>query len=480
MGNFFPVHFFMLKEKLYNEFINSSKIDLTKSQAEALRSLAEFILYQKESFFILKGYAGTGKTTLISIINSVINSFGINTVLLAPTGRASKILSSITHKPAYTIHKYIYRKNTSKGFEGRFTLNFNKLKNTIFIVDEASMINTEKKSENYIFGSGSLLDDFIEFVFNSYENKIIFVGDNAQLPPVQQEKSPALSEDFLSKYGYPVSSFELLDITRQAKKSDIIKNATIIREILTNKRNISELKFEASNEVVLPEPNEVWEYIENSFYNCGKEETAIITVSNKIANAYNSTIRRKIFDYDEEITTGDILMVVRNNYLWTHQNAPFSFLANGDFLKINNIYGFENKYGFKFADVNVSLLYYPEFSFDVKLLLNTIYANSPALTYEERRKLYEEIASEFNTKNKKKIYEKLMENEYFNALEVKFAYAFTCHKAQGGQWENVFIDQGHFNFITPDNNYLRWIYTAITRAKNKLYLINFSENFKKE
>ncbi len=467
----------MIQEKLYSLFKDASVFELTQSQDAALHSLAEFVATPEESIYILKGYAGTGKTTVISIITSVLSRYGIKTVLLAPTGRAAKVLSGTAKRTAYTIHKYIYRKNTAKGFEGKFTLNFNKLRNTLFIVDEASMINAATKEDKTIFGSGSLLDDLLEFVFNSGGNKLLLVGDNAQLPPVQEERSPALSEDYFRPYGFPVKSFELEDITRQSEDSGIIKNATLIRNILSGKQNTGELKLTLGHDVVLPETGEIWELIEDSYATAGKEETAIITVSNKTANAYNMTIRRKIFDYEDEITQGDILMIVRNNYLWTPPKAPFSFLANGDFLKINEIYGFEEKYGFRFADVNISLLYYPEFSLDVKLLLDTIYANTPALTFDERKKLYESVAAEYNLKNKRKTYEKVMEDHYFNALEVKFAYAVTCHKAQGGQWENVFIDQGHFNFTEPDTNYLRWLYTAVTRAKSKLFLTNFATKY---
>ncbi len=467
----------MIGSKLYDAFKAAAKLDWTTSQEQAFGALSDFILDRGERIFLLKGYAGTGKTTVISIVSSVLEHYGIRTVLLAPTGRAAKVLSVTAGKTAYTIHKYIYRKNTAKGFDGKFSLNFNRQKNTLFIVDEASMINAGSREEQTLFGSGSLLDDLLDFVFNGANNKLLLVGDDAQLPPVREETSPALSEGYIRPYGYPVNTAVLEEVTRQSENSGIIRNATLIRNILTGKQDKKALKLQLSEDVELPESSEIWERIESSYASAGKEGTAIITVSNKMANAYNQTVRRKIFDYDEEITEGDILMIVRNNYLWTPPKASFSFLANGDFIRINEIYGFEEKYGIRFADVNMALLYYPEFSLDAKLLLDTIYTHHPALDFDERKKLYEQVALSYNLKNKRKTYEKVMEDEYFNALEVKFAYAITCHKAQGGQWEQVFIDQGHFNFVEPDKNYLRWLYTAVTRAKEKLYLVNFSDKF---
>jgi exodeoxyribonuclease-5 len=469
----------MISNKLYEAFKSAVEFELTAGQDNALKAIAEFILGDEQQIFLLKGYAGTGKTTVVSIISKTLGHYGINTVLLAPTGRAAKVLSGVAGKPAFTIHKHIYRKNTAKGFDGKFSLNFNKNKNTLFVVDEASMISAGSKEDKNIFGSGSLLDDLLEYVFSGTGNKLLFVGDTAQLPPVKEELSPALSEDYLRPYVYEIETVELTDITRQSESSGIIRNATLVRNILSGKRNFESLKLELYADVIYPEPQEVWELIEDSYAGVGKEETAIITVSNKAANAYNATIRRKIFDYDEEITVGDILMIVRNNYLWSPQDAPFPFLANGDFLKVNDIYGFEEKYGFRFADVNISLLYYPDYSLDVKLLLDTIYSNNAALTYDEHKVLYERVAESYGLKSKRKTYEKVMEDKYFNALEVKFAYAVTCHKAQGGQWENVFIDQGHFNFSAEGSAYLRWLYTAVTRAKSKLYLVNFAERFVK-
>ena len=470
----------MISEKLHNEFLKQSNLNLTPGQKEAFGKISKFISGSGESIFVLKGYAGTGKTTILSIMIKVLAHYGIQTILLAPTGRSAKVLSDTAGKAAYTIHKYIYRKNTSKGYEGHFSLNFNRLRNAVFIVDEASMINNSRDYEKNIFGSGSLIDDLMEFVFNGYGNKLILTGDTAQLPPVGEQEAFALSESFLERYGHPVTSIELTDITRQSENSGIVKNATLVRNIINNTIS-TELKLKPAEDFIKPERSEIWELIESAYSKYGKEETAIITVSNKAANSYNSTIRRRIFDFDEEITQGDILMVVKNNYLWTENIPELPFIANGDFVVINEIYDFEEKYGYRFADVNISPMYYPNIKIDVKLILDTLYSQSPSLGYEEKGKLYKTIEEELreNTAgkiSKKKIYQTIMEDPYFNALEVKFAYAVTCHKAQGGQWKIVFVDQGHFNFTEKDTGYYKWLYTAITRAKEKVYLINFNDN----
>ena len=469
----------MLNEKLYTEFVKSTSLNLTGGQDEALKKIAKFITNTEEGIFVLKGYAGTGKTTIISILTNVLNRYGMPVVLLAPTGRAAKVISDISGKPAFTIHKYIYRKNTSKGYEGKFGLNFNRLKNALFIVDEASMINIKNSGEKNIFGSGSLLSDLIEFVFNDNGNKLLLVGDNAQLPPVGDEYAYALSEDYLKGFGYGTNSFELTEVTRQALDSGIINNATNVRNVITG--TTDNIKLQTATDVIVPDKSEIWELIENAYDKYGKEETVIITVSNKAANQYNATIRRRIFDYDEEITDGDILMVVKNNYLWTEGINEIPFIANGDFIRLNRIYDFEEKYGFRFADVSISLLYYPDIELDVKLILDTLYAPSPSLGYEDKMEFYnllmEEIKEEKGRRiSKRKIYDLIMENPYFNALEVKFAYAVTCHKAQGGQWDTVFVDRGHFNFVPHDSAYYRWLYTALTRAKERVYLINFDKD----
>jgi exodeoxyribonuclease-5 len=471
----------MQSEDLYRAVEGSFEHELTTDQKDTLRQLSNFIFNQKkEELFLLKGYAGTGKTTLIGALVTKLWTVGKKSVLLAPTGRAAKVMSSFSNSKAYTIHKKIYfpKKQSNGGVS--FTLGVNKHKDTIFIVDEASMIS-DRSLEANLFENDSLLADLIQYVYSGHRCKLMFVGDVAQLPPVKLNISPALDPSVLEiDYQKDVILSELSEVVRQTKQSGILVNATQIRSQLEQEL-YGDFRFQIdgySDIVRLIEGNEIQEAIEDAYREVGKEETAFIVRSNKRANLYNESIRSRILYLEHDLAVGDFMMVVKNNYFWLPTTSTVGFIANGDLIEVLEIRAIKELYGFKFAEVTVQMVDYPnQKPFDTILMLDTISSESPSLSYEDSNRLYQEVLKDYeNEKSKYKKYLGVKNNEYFNALQVKFSYAITCHKSQGGQWKRIFIEQPYLP-DGVDKEYLRWLYTAITRAQDRLYLIGFKNEF---
>ncbi len=456
----------------------------TLKQNIVLQQLSEFI-FKKEAnaLYLLKGYAGTGKTTIVGTIVTNLWKAKKSAVLMAPTGRAAKVISNYSKKEAFTIHKKIYFPKKEKNGGVKFVLQPNKHKNTIFIVDEASMI-PDTPSESKLFENGSLLDDLMQYVYSGYQCKLLLIGDTAQLPPVKLDLSPALNENTLAlNYNKDVTKMELDEVVRQEQDSGILENATILREALSNSF-YDQFKFNLNgfkDIVRLVDGYDIMDAINDAYSDLGNEETAIIVRSNKRANLYNQQIRSRILFNENELTSGDYLMVVKNNYFWIKPTTEAGFIANGDIIEILEIFRIEELYGFRFAEVKVRMVDYPKMRpFETVLLLDTIDAETPSLPYEESNRLYQEVMKDYeNETSKYKKFLKVKSNKHFNALQVKFSYAITCHKSQGGQWNTVFVEQPYLpNGI--DKDYLRWLYTAITRAKEKLYLIGFKDDFFEE
>ncbi|MAU37248.1 MAG: ATP-dependent endonuclease [Flavobacteriales bacterium] len=460
-----------LQEKLRLHF----PFDPTSKQSQIITDISDYIAtVGSKSIFILKGYAGTGKTTLISTLVKSLPVLGKRSVLIAPTGRAAKVLSKYSGKTASTIHKKIYWIRTSKSGNTFITLKENTHRDTIFLVDEASMI-AEKSDKG--FGNRSLLDDLIKYVYDGYDCKLILVGDTAQLPPVHLEISPALDEEKIeANYNKQVICKELIQVVRQRKNSVILRNATNIRNRINN-ADYSYPKLATSSEVIrLNNGEDLQDALEAAYNNEGINSTTVLCRSNKRANLYNQQIRAKIKWQEKEISSGDMLMVVRNNYHWLDDNSKAGFIANGDIVKVLKIRETIERYGFRFAKATIQLIdYNKEQSLDVILLLDTLSSKTPAITYEQYQNLYKEVSLDY--KGEKEINKKIKKDPFFNALQIKFAYAITCHKSQGGQWDNVFIDLGYFTEDMLNKSYLRWLYTAITRSTKKLFLINFNEQF---
>ncbi|SIR00675.1 ATP-dependent DNA helicase [Maribacter ulvicola] len=453
----------------------------TVTQSVALQKLAEFTLSAvKDEVFLLKGYAGTGKTTLIGTLVNSLWKVQKKAVLMAPTGRAAKVMSNYSKTQAFTIHRKIYFPKKQSGGGVQFVMAPNKHRDTLFIVDEASMI-PDTAADSKLFENGSLLDDLMMFVYSGHKCKLLLIGDTAQLPPVHLVLSPALDGDKLSlNYNKEVVHLELNEVVRQAGDSGILANATLLREQLQSDF-FEDFKFDVdpfTDIVRLIDGNEIQEAIDSSYSENGKEETAFIVRSNKRANLYNQNIRERILFLENDIAVGDFMMVVKNNYYWLKPSTEAGFIANGDIIEILEIFDIKEIYTFKFAEVKVKMVDYPNMApFETVLLLDTITAESPSLSYEDGNRLYQEVMKDFAHESSK--YKKFLgvkNNKYFNGLQVKFSYAITCHKSQGGQWNTVFIEQPYLpNGI--DKEYLRWLYTAVTRAKSKLYLIGFKDDF---
>jgi len=453
----------------------------TAKQDVTLQMLASFTLSNnKNEVFLLKGYAGTGKTTIVGTLVKNIWKVKQSAILLAPTGRAAKVLGNYSNKEAFTIHKKIYYPKPQKGGGVSFTLQANKHRNTIFIVDEASMI-PDINQESKLFENGSLLDDLMQFVYSGQNCKLLLIGDTAQLPPVKLSISPALDVRSLkNNYNKNVITIELDEVVRQKTDSGILVNATKIRKQLEDEFYDC-FKFEEISfpEVIRPlDGQELMDAINDSYSAIGNEETVFIVRSNKRANLYNQNIRNRILFQEEELSAGDYLMVVKNNYFWVKPSSDAGFIANGDIIEVLEIFSFIELYGFRFANVNIRMVDYPKMNpFETVLLLNTLASETASLSNNDSNKLYQEVLKDYASI--KSNYKKLLsvkKNEYFNALQIKFSYAVTCHKSQGGQWKNVFVEQPYLpNGI--DKEYLRWLYTAITRAKEKLYLVGFQDDF---
>lgn len=471
----------MLKKHIQEQIYQNLGFTPTEGQKQLTEKLAAFVVNaDPDVLFLLKGYAGTGKTSMLNALVKTLHAFKFQTVLLAPTGRAAKVLSSYTGQSAYTVHKKIYRqKSTTDGF-GQFVLDKNLTKDCFFIVDEASMI-ANSSNEGSVFGTGRLLDDLYEFVYTGKNCKLILVGDTAQLPPVGMEISPALDVSELEMYGATVDHHELVDVVRQEQNSGILYNATEIRSLIGEGYFFPDyfpIETESFSDIKRIGGGELIEKISDCYDKYGEEETIVITRSNKRANKFNEGIRSTILYKEAQITVGDLLMVVKNNYFWLGEYEKVDFIANGDIVEIQSIYSYEELYGFHFANVCLKFVDYDDLEIDCKILLETLSIETASLGYEDSQRLFQSVAEDYqDIRSKKKRWEKIRENEHFNALQVKFAYAVTCHKAQGGQWNAVFVDQGYLVEDMLNVEYLRWLYTAFTRPVKELYLVNFNKEF---
>ena len=471
----------MLSSEFYSLLKNQFPFTPTLKQDIVLQQLSDFILNKNpNTLYVLKGYAGTGKTTIIGAIVTNLWKAKKSAVLMAPTGRAAKVISNYSGKEAFTIHKKIYFPKKEKGGGVKFVLQPNKHKNTIFIVDEASMI-PDTPGESKLFENGSLLDDLMQYVYSGHQCKLLLIGDTAQLPPVKLDLSPALNENTLNlNYNKEVIKMELDEVVRQQEASGILQNATVLREALSHSfYDAFQFNLNGFTDIVrLLDGHEIMDAINDAYSNLGNEETAIIVRSNKRANLYNQQIRSRILFNENELTPGDYLMVVKNNYFWIKPTTEAGFIANGDIIEVLEIFKIEELYGFRFAEVKIRMVDYPRMRpFETVLLLDTIDAETPSLSYDDSNRLYQEVMKDFEneTSNYRKFL-KVKGSKHFNALQVKFSYAITCHKSQGGQWHTVFVEQPYLpNGI--DKEYLRWLYTAVTRAKEKLYLIGFKDDF---
>ena len=456
----------------------------TLKQDIALNLLSKFILStDKQSIFLLRGYAGTGKTTLIGSLVKNLWKVKKSFVLLAPTGRAAKVISNYSGREAHTIHRKIYYPKSKKGGGVSFTLQKNKHRNVLFVVDEASMI-PDVAQDSKLFENGSLLDDLVQYVYSGFNCRLLLIGDTAQLPPVKLDISPALDPYTLENhYDMKVDWLELDEVVRQQKESGILFHATLIRNRI-EEEFYTDLKFKIDSfpEMIRPmDGQEVMDAIQDSFDSNGHEETVIIVRSNKRANLYNQNIRSRILFQEEELSAGDQLMVVKNNYFWLKTSSEAGFIANGDIIEVMEIFGFKEIYGFRFAEVKVKMVDYPKMDpFETVLLLDTLAAETPSLPYEDANKLYEEVKKDYaHLKSNYKKFLAVKNNPHFNALQVKFSYAITCHKSQGGQWNTVFVEQPYLK-DGMNKDYLRWLYTAVTRAKEKLYLLGFPNEYFEE
>ncbi len=463
---------------LASRLLDNLDFQPTASQEMLINSLAVFISSgNSREIFLVKGYAGTGKTTIVNSLVRTLKESGSRSVLLAPTGRAAKVMYAYTGHPAWTIHKKIYRQKSGSDGLGVFVLDQNMHKNTYFIIDEASMIG--HSASDSVFGTGNLLSDLIQYIESGSNCRLIMIGDTAQLPPVGLDISPALDKRVLESFGYAAKEVVLTDIVRHEQDSGILMNATVIRSNISAERyNFPALSVNGFQDVERVGGAELLEHLGSAYDFYGEEETIVVTRSNKRANRFNAGIRSQILWREEQISRGDLLMVVKNNYFWKDPDGKIDFIANGDIARIERVIGFEEIYGMRYADVELLLIDYDYIVVEAKIMLDVLDVEGPSLPVEDQRNLYQKILEDYpELTNRKKRSEQIMKDRYFNALQVKFAYAVTCHKAQGGQWKSVFLDLGYFteDMISLDN--LRWLYTAFTRATKKLYLVNFSELF---
>ena len=448
----------------------------TFEQEKVVKILADFLFCRKtDSLFLLKGYAGTGKTSLIGALVKTLDQLEQKCILMAPTGRAAKVFSHYAGHPAYTIHKKIYRQKSFSNEIDNFSMNDNLHQHTLFIVDEASMIANEGLSGS-MFGTGRLLDDLIQYVYSGQGCRLMLIGDTAQLPPVGEEESPALSADVLKGYGLEVYEGLLTEVVRQLQDSGILWNATELRRYIAEEDffTLPPIKVEGFPDIKVIPGNELIEAISDSYDHVGMDETIVVCRSNKRANIYNKGIRNTILYREEELETGDLLMVAKNNYFWTEGCKEIDFIANGDIAVVRRVRREREMYGFRFADVLLRFPDYNDMELEVKLLLDTLHTETPALPKEMNDKLFYSVMEDYaDISVKRERMKKMKADPNYNALQVKYAYAVTCHKAQGGQWKRVFLDQGYMteDMLSPD--YFRWLYTAFTRATETLYLVNW-------
>ena len=453
--------------------------EFSPTQRHAIEEFTQFFFERSdENLFVLKGYAGTGKTSLVAAIVNTLLELGGKVVLMAPTGRAAKVFASYASYPAFTIHKKIYRqKNTTDG-EGIFSLGFNEDADTLFFVDEASMISNDGLT-GASFGSGRLLDDLIEYVYAGQGCRLLIIGDDAQLPPVGEDESPALSAEVLSGYGLDVTECILTEVIRYSGRNGILSNATMLRERMAadDIYDLPVLTLKGYEDISSIPGSELIEAINSSYNEVGMDETMVICRSNKRAYLYNKGIRNTILYREEELSTGDILMIAKNNYHWTADCKEMDFIANGDIAVVRRVRRTQEMYGFRFADVVLSFPDHNDIEFELKILLDTLHSDYPSLSKEDSDRLFNAVMEDYSDiTNKKERMKKLKEDSFYNALQVKYAYAVTCHKAQGGQWKRIFIDQGYITEDTFTPDYYRWLYTALTRASEKLYLVNWPES----
>ena len=439
---------------------------------------------------VLRGCAGTGKTTLAAAIVRAMQSLGQKLVLLAPTGRAAKVFSLYSGTPAYTIHRRIYRQRSAGDITSTFQLNYNVAQDTLFLVDEASMISNGEGTT--VFGSGRLLDDLMEFVYGGKNCRLMLIGDRAQLPPVGETESPALMTDVLRSYYMKVYEADLNQVLRQSEDSGILWNATRIRNHFSfnsppSTLHLPKIRLAGFPDIHAVRGDELIDQLGSSYGRVGKDETIVITRSNKRAIIYNRGIRNTILGCEEELCAGDMLMVVKNNYFWgqgakgEEQTPEMEFLANGDLAVVRRVRNEQSLYGFRFADVTMTFPDYDDYELTATVLLDTLTSEAPALTHEQQTQLFEGVLADYaDVPYKSERMKKLKQDRFYNALQVKYAYAVTCHKAQGGQWAHVYVDQGYMtdDMLTPD--YYRWLYTAFTRATEQLYLVNWPDNMKSD
>ena len=478
----------MIIDELKYKILQQFGFPPTQEQEHALEVFAEFLTDRDpHAVMILRGSAGTGKTTLSGAIVRTLKEIRQKVMLLAPTGRAAKVFSLNSGSPAYTIHRRIYREKSFSGVEGQFNLNDNLYTDTLFMVDEASMI-ANMGLGGMSFGSGCLLDDLVHFVYQGRNDRLLLIGDKAQLPPVGEEESPALHAAMLEGYGLKVYECDLNEVLRQSEKSGILYNATMIRQMITHDdiTQLPKIHFAGYSDIKPMPGAELIEALADSYHHVGLDDTIVVTRSNKRANIFNLGIRNMVLDREEELSQGDILMIVKNNYYWMEEerksnnklqsNEIPAFLANGDRAKVLKVRRRIDLYGFRFATLLLQFPDYDNYELEATVLLDTLTSEAPALTHEQQEQLFHQIEEDYqDIPLKADRMKAIRQDQFFNALQVKFAYAVTCHKAQGGQWAHVYVDQGYMtdDMLNPD--YIHWLYTAFTRATEMLYLVNWPE-----
>ena len=466
----------MINNYLERQIKENFSYQPTFEQEIAVKSLSEFLLSRgTDVVFILRGYAGTGKTSLVGALVKTMDQLQQKSVLLAPTGRAAKVFSAYAGHAAFTIHKKIYRQRSFSNEVSNFSINDNLSTQTLFIVDEASMISNEGLSGG-MFGTGRLLDDLIQFVYSGTGCRLLLMGDTAQLPPVGEEQSPALFAEALKGYGLSVIEVDLTQVVRQVQDSGILWNATQLRQLIAADgcTALPKIRISGFADVKVVPGDELIDTLNSCYERDGMDETIVVCRSNKRANIYNKGIRAQILYREDELNTGDLLMVAKNNYYWTEKYKDMEFIANGEIAVVRRVRRTRELYGFRFADVLLSFPDQNDFELEANLLLDTLHSDAPALPKEANDRLFHTVLEDYaDIPLKRDRMKKMKEDPHYNALQVKYAYAVTCHKAQGGQWQNVFLDQGYMSeeYLTPD--YFRWLYTAFTRATKTIYLVNY-------